>query len=336
MDICSFLNEMNINTEPVGAFCISNICFCIQSTKDMVEICLEFLKEWNTVSLNALNIEYNYISLINNEKVFKQLLLFQNQTYIRDNYKIIREGGVLNIFIKNAKRAYVVLKNIHVLGQMYNMIRAEIISHIMHRLEYNNKFVFHASAVYFKQKIIIFLGRSRSGKSTNYIKLIQDGWNPISDDKVVIYDDETNGLFIESFGNSFQLRKDMLKQNDLKKYVESNCMPLNHFISDQNNDAKRFLPLHIVHFAKHLDCFALVFLDWKYKHMISLQAHEAMKLMIESSMLVSRIWREENKNITCNFINIITKLLSCATKNIACNGLNFDFSKEEILNALFK
>jgi hypothetical protein len=127
------------------------------------------------------------LNLLNERKIEKDFVsssrIFFNKTGVA-SYEIL-EGSTINIY-------------------PYEHINAETLLYYGLQVPLgcayaqNNKLVFHASVAEKGGKCFAFLGEPGAGKSSLLIKLIESGWNFISED-ICIVDDSLNLYFIPSF-----------------------------------------------------------------------------------------------------------------------------------------
>jgi len=88
---------------------------------------------------------------------------------------------------------------------------AFLLSGIIILLNARGFYYLHASAVEWDNEGYLFVGKSGSGKSTNAMRLVEKGWNYLSDDSVFLYHNERYQIEVRAIPNEFKLNGEFIR-----------------------------------------------------------------------------------------------------------------------------
>ena len=95
-----------------------------------------------------------------------------------------------------------------------------LLSGIIILLHTRGFYYLHASAVEWDNEGYVFVGKSGSGKSTNAIRLIEKGWNYLSDDSVFLYHNDREQVEVRAIPNEFKLNAELLRKISRQRLVD--------------------------------------------------------------------------------------------------------------------
>ncbi len=183
--------------------------------------------------------------------------LESNLSNIPDHQFQVFQNGEQSVLLVNGKIIGQWLpENDHYLSGKFSM---ELLNAMYHRTESDWMGVFHASAISNKEKCMLFLGDSGSGKSTTCAVLMASGFNLLADDFVPV-DGSTGSVY--SFPAAVSVKKSAITSLiDFFPELEA----ADEFAYPEMDKTVRFLPpvLQSDNSSMGYPCKALVFVKYK-------------------------------------------------------------------------
>lgn len=292
---------------------VGGLVFSIMSQNDDI---YKYVKEWNCVETDG----YDYrIILLNMTRESLDEIVNQNVENEKQDF-LIFEANEDCFFAMSKERTegYVINTN---LGSdewgapLFERVRWHIATHIFYACEKEQKIAFHASAVEKDNNVVILLGEKAKGKSTQTARLVNEGWNFISDDRVLV--SVANGrISIEPFWNSIKIRSDVTNRTDIE-WVEEKTEIEESYYEDPDfgysmrrickSDIKQVFPTKILAF----------FLNDISDEVQVMQPSKAMIDMMNSYILFGALW-DEVKTRKCIFeiANTFVKEATCICMDV--------------------
>ncbi len=146
---------------------------------------------------------------------------------------------------------------------LFERARWDAASHVMHRCERMGKHALHASAAGRGGKAALLLGAPGSGKSTLLTRLLDRGWELVSDDRVLLSVRKGQPI-IEPFWSSVKIRWDVAMLPEVARFLEhSSPIPESRYVDPQHGESQRVLAQSsatpnftrkwVVHYCSYLD-----------------------------------------------------------------------------------
>lgn len=292
---------------------VGGLVFSILSENDDV---YKYVREWNVVDTDDFDykvyIMYMPYQMLkdavdgNVDDVKKDFMVFEaNEDCFFGMSKSRTEGYVINTNPGTDEWG----------APLFERVRWHIATHIFYACEKQNKIAFHASAVEKDNNVVILLGEKAKGKSTQTARLVNAGWNFISDDRVLISVIDGK-ISLEPFWNSIKIRSDVKNLNDLG-WVESKSDITESYYEDPDfgysvrkickSEMKQVFPSKIVAF----------FLNDYSDDPFTVQPSKALMDMINSYILFGALW-DEVKTRKCVFeiANTFVKKSTCICMDV--------------------
>ncbi len=161
--------------------------------------------------------------------------------------------------------------------------------------------VLHASAVYKKDKTVLFLGESGSGKSTATALSILNGYHLLADDFVPL---ESNSHLLYSFPAAISIKEPMLVK--MEKVFPSLKNSLLRVKNEQVN-YKYLYPINDSNLPQRKPANALIFIQYTVGATTSLNRLSTKQTL---ELLVPDSWISANEKQVCSFLDWIAKIPS--------------------------
>lgn len=306
--------------------------------REFIDNAVILFKEWNTVELKPYSTKIkpkiktyefhsffkinNYVFFIEyeNENLVSQIfptfahleigtsdkIDFHYQVYEdNDSLFLLNDGKVIGKWSQSESHIF------------QGKLSMQIIIDIYQKPEEDWMGVFHASAVNYRNKSMLFLGDSGNGKSTSLAILNAHGFNCIADDFVPI----DNNKSIHFYPAAISIKKKSVSTL-LSYYPELNSGTEYHF--KKLNKVVRFLPPRKMSYESKTQCKALVFIKYNPKVEIDLKQIskiDAFQLLVPDSWISPL---EKNANVFMDWFLELpcyqltysdnSKMVDCVTK----------------------
>lgn len=307
---------------------VGGLVFSILSENDDV---YKYVKEWNLVDTD----DYGYrVILMYMPPESLNEVMNRNVDTGKKNFMVFEANeGCFFGMSQSRTEGYVINTNQGMDewgAPLFERVRWHIATHIFYACEKKKKIAFHASAVEKDNKVVVFLGEKAKGKSTQTARLVNAGWNFLSDDRVLI--SVVNGqISLEPFWNSIKIRSDVKNLNDIG-WVENKTDIKESYYEDPDfgysvrkvckSDIKQVFPSKIV----------AIFLNDFFDEPQIVQPSKALMDMLNSYILFGALWDEVKtrkcifeiantfvKNATCicmdvktdSFMNVVNQHFAC-------------------------
>lgn len=221
---------------------VANLIFCVASNYELIEQAI---------------LDFNKINYISNHTLSNIYIIYINKNVINmlKKHCNIETKSDTDFYITQCENGtWLLSSNYYDIGislcintredqwqsPIIEQLRWHIATHVMHRLEKNLKFCFHSSAIKKNDRIVVFFGYPEAGKSTQVGRALANGWQLISDDRVIFH--LYNGkILVNPFWKSLKLRGDVGHLPEIAEIQSNNCSIISEYIEKPHGMSKRYI-----------------------------------------------------------------------------------------------
>lgn len=297
---------------------VGGITFSIFS--DYEEDLSKFIKEWRLITSKKSDYSIYLLHMTREELI---QLINKNIDEKNQDFTIFEANdNCFFVMSKDRTEGWVINTNqgLDEWGMpLYERVRWHIATHLFYACEKRKKIAFHASAVVKNGKVVILFGRKATGKSTQIARLINLGWEFLSDDRVLISTVDGK-IYMEPFWNSLKLRMDVSEQDEVTWLKQKEAIADSYYKDvDFGYSQRRIVKSKVKGIVPNK---ILVFLlNDSSNEVTILQSSKAMIEIMDGYILFGTLW-EQNETRKCMF-----DIAYSLAKNSTCISMNVKTDK---------